>query len=121
MDIDGSYGEGGGQILRTSVALSAVTGEPISEKRLPERFDSADYQVLLVANKYQTGFDQPLLCAMYVDKRLDGVQAVQTLSRLNRMIPGKESPFVLDFVNEATAFAITPLAWRIPNGLDWRA
>jgi type I restriction enzyme, R subunit len=77
------------------------TGESISEKRLPERFASPDYQVLLVANKYQTGFDQPLLCAMYVDKRLDGVQAVQTLSRLNRKIPGKETPFVLDFVNEA--------------------
>ncbi|MBX3347559.1 MAG: type I restriction endonuclease subunit R [Nitrospira sp.] len=79
-----------------------VTGESISEKRLPDRFASPDYQVLLVANKYQTGFDQPLLCAMYVDKRLDGVQAVQTLSRLNRKIPGKESPFVLDFVNDAT-------------------
>ena len=62
---------------------------------------SPDYQVLLVANKDQTGFDQPLLMAMYVDKRLDGVQAVQTLSRLNRMVPGKEEPFVLDFVNEA--------------------
>jgi type I restriction enzyme R subunit len=78
-----------------------VSGKPISEKQLPERFASPDYQVLLVANKYQTGFDQPLLCAMYVDKRLDGVQAVQTLSRLNRKIPGKENPFVLDFVNEA--------------------
>lgn len=78
-----------------------VSGKPISEKQLPERFASPDYQVLLVANKYQTGFDQPLLMAMYVDKRLDGVQAVQTLSRLNRMIPGKETPFVLDFVNEA--------------------
>lgn len=78
-----------------------VSGEPISEKQLPARFDSPDYQVLLVANKYQTGFDQPLLCAMYVDKRLDGVQAVQTLSRLNRMTSGKEEPFVLDFVNEA--------------------
>ena len=78
-----------------------VSGRPISEKQLPERFGSPDYQVLLVANKYQTGFDQPRLCAMYVDKRLDGVQAVQTLSRLNRKIPGKESPFVLDFVNEA--------------------
>lgn len=78
-----------------------VTGESISEKQLPARFASPDYQVLLVANKYQTGFDQPLLCAMYVDKRLDGVQAVQTLSRLNRKIPGKENPFVLDFVNEA--------------------
>ncbi len=78
-----------------------VSGKPISEKQLPARFGSPDYQVLLVANKYQTGFDQPLLCAMYVDKRLDGVQAVQTLSRLNRKIPGKENPFVLDFVNEA--------------------
>ena len=76
-----------------------VTGKPISEGQLPERFDSSDYQVLLVANKYQTGFDQPLLQAMYVDKRLDGVQAVQTLSRLNRKIPGKDEPFVLDFVN----------------------
>ena len=69
-----------------------VTGKPISEAQLPERFESPDYQVLLVANKYQTGFDQPLLHAMYVDKRLDGVQAVQTLSRLNRMIPGKDAP-----------------------------
>jgi len=78
-----------------------VTGKPISEAQLPGRFDSPDYQVLLVANKYQTGFDQPRLHTMYVDKRLDGVQAVQTLSRLNRMIPGKDAPFVLDFVNDA--------------------
>ena len=78
-----------------------VTGTPIGEAGLPARFDTPDYQVLLVANKYQTGFDQPLLCAMYVDKRLDGVQAVQTLSRLNRMIPGKDAPFVLDFINGA--------------------
>lgn len=78
-----------------------LTGKSISEAALPDRFDSADYQVLLVANKYQTGFDQPLLQAMYVDKRLDGVQAVQTLSRLNRTIPGKDNPFVLDFRNNA--------------------
>lgn len=77
-----------------------VTGKPISESLLPERFASSDYQLLLVANKYQTGFDQPLLVAMYVDKRLDGVQAVQTLSRLNRKIAGKDEPFVLDFVNK---------------------
>ncbi len=81
--------------------LDIVSGKPISESQLPERFESPDYQILLVANKYQTGFDQPLLHTMYVDKRLDGVQAVQTLSRLNRMIPGKDAPFVLDFVNEA--------------------
>jgi len=78
-----------------------VTGKPIGEAVLPERFDSSDYNLLLVADKYQTGFDQPKLLAMYVDKRLDGVQAVQTLSRLNRNLPGKDAPFVLDFVNEA--------------------
>ncbi len=78
-----------------------VTGKPISETQLSEKLDSPDFQILLVANKYQTGFDQPLLHTMYVDKRLDGVQAVQTLSRLNRISPGKETPFVLDFVNSA--------------------
>jgi type I restriction enzyme R subunit len=65
-----------------------------------DAFKEDVYRVLLVANKYQTGFDQPLLQAMYVDKRLSGVLAVQTLSRLNRMAPGKEDPFVLDFVNK---------------------
>lgn len=81
--------------------IDVVTGKNISESQLSDKFDTGDYQVLLVANKYQTGFDQPLLCAMYVDKRLDGVQAVQTLSRLNRTYPGKEAPFILDFVNNA--------------------
>jgi type I restriction enzyme R subunit len=81
--------------------VDTISGRPIGEKQLPEKFESPDFQILLVANKYQTGFDQPLLHTMYVDKRLDGVQAVQTLSRLNRMIPGKDAPFVLDFVNEA--------------------
>ncbi len=72
----------------------------IREKELPEKFASAEYQVLLVAEKYQTGFDQPLLHTMYVDKRLAGIQAVQTLSRLNRTHPLKEDTFVLDFVND---------------------
>lgn len=93
--------ETGHEYTESGMNLDCVSGKPIGEKQLPERFASPDYQVLLVANKYQTGFDQPLLQAMYVDKRLDGVQAVQTLSRLNRMVPGKETPFVLDFVNEA--------------------
>jgi len=66
-----------------------------------EAFTGDDYRILLVANKFQTGFDQPLLCGMYVDKRLAGIQAVQTLSRLNRSHPGKDTTFVLDFVNEA--------------------
>jgi len=73
----------------------------LREKELPDRFASQEYQVLLVAEKYQTGFDQPLLHTMYVDKRLAGVAAVQTLSRLNRTAPGKEETFVLDFVNSA--------------------
>ncbi len=72
----------------------------IKETELPEKFGTEEYQVLIVAEKYQTGFDQPLLHTMYVDKRLDGVQAVQTLSRLNRTAPGKDDTFVLDFVNE---------------------
>ncbi|MFA5097851.1 MAG: type I restriction endonuclease [Candidatus Margulisiibacteriota bacterium] len=70
------------------------------EKELPNKFAGAEYQILLVAEKYQTGYDQPLLHTMYVDKRLDGVKAVQTLSRLNRTCPGKEDTFVLDFVNK---------------------
>jgi type I restriction enzyme R subunit len=92
--------ETGLEYTEPGMNIDIVTGSGINEKQLPEKFDTNDYQILLVANKYQTGFDQPLLYAMYVDKRLDGVQAVQTLSRLNRCYPGKESPFVLDFVNK---------------------
>jgi len=73
----------------------------LGERELPERFELDEYRLLLVADKYQTGFDQPLLHTMYVDKKLSGVRAVQTLSRLNRTCPGKEDTFVLDFVNEA--------------------
>ncbi len=72
----------------------------IKERELPEKFSTDEFQVLLVADKYQTGFDQPLLHTMYVDKKLSGVQAVQTLSRLNRTSPGKEDTFVLDFAND---------------------
>jgi type I restriction enzyme R subunit len=71
-----------------------------SEKALPAEFAKDEFHLLVVANKYQTGFDQPLLHTMYVDKRLSGVAAVQTLSRLNRMCGGKEETFVLDFVND---------------------
>src|SRR5262249_12657373 len=66
-----------------------------------EAFKGDEYQILLVANKFQTGFDQPFLCGMYVDKRLAGIQAVQTLSRLNRAHPGKDTTYVVDFVNDA--------------------
>src|SRR5690606_39094569 len=69
---------------------------------LRKAFDSSDFQVMLVANKFQTGFDQPKLCAMYVDKKLGGVECVRTLSRLNRTYPGKaeSGTFILDFFNE---------------------
>lgn len=100
---------------RTLVAFSGEVHDPesgpdsfseanmnpdIRGQDLREAFDTDLYQILIVANKYQTGFDQPLLTAMYVDKRLAGVTAVQTLSRLNRIYPGKPDPFVLDFVNK---------------------
>lgn len=70
-----------------------------SETELPRRFDTGDSRVLIVAEKYQTGFDQPKLCAMYVNRTLAGLQAVQTLSRLNRTCPGKDHIYVLDFQN----------------------
>ncbi len=101
--------------LRALVAFSGEVNdpesgpEPFSEgsmnpglrgRGIREAFKGDDFQILIVANKFQTGFDQPLLCAMYVDKRLDGIAAVQTLSRLNRTHPGKETTYVLDFVNQ---------------------
>ncbi len=70
-------------------------------REISEAFKTDEFQILLVANKFQTGFDQKLLCGMYVDKRLAGIQAVQTLSRLNRAYPGKDTTYVVDFVNEA--------------------
>lgn len=72
----------------------------LNGRDIREAFKGADYRILLVANKFQTGFDQPLLCGMYVDKRLAGIQAVQTLSRLNRAHPGKDTTYVLDFIND---------------------
>jgi len=74
--------------------------EGISDREIPKKFETEEYQVLIAADKFQTGFDQPLLHTMYVDKRLAGIQAVQTLSRLNRTHSGKEDTFVLDFYND---------------------
>ncbi len=84
-------------------ATEASLNPGIGGKDLRRAFAGDDYKVMLVANKFQTGFDQPLLCAMYVDKRLSGVNAVQTLSRLNRTYPsrGKDRTFIVDFVNKA--------------------
>jgi type I restriction enzyme, R subunit len=104
-----------GYPIKTLVAFSGVVADDlvpdktyseeemnggIRERELPERFATSEYQVLLVAEKYQTGFDQPLLHTMYIDRRLAGIQAVQTLSRLNRIHPLKEDTFILDFVND---------------------
>ena len=101
--------------IRSLVAFSGTVEDPddpgssytevamndgLAETELPETFERDDYRVLLVAEKYQTGFDQPLLQTTYVVRRLAGVQAVQTLSRLNRIAPGKSRTFVLDFANE---------------------
>ncbi|KVJ92385.1 type I restriction endonuclease subunit R [Enterobacter asburiae] len=72
----------------------------LNGRDMRKAFDTQNYQVMLVANKFQTGFDQPKLCAMYVDKKLTGVDCIQTLSRLNRTSPGKDTTFVLDFVND---------------------
>lgn len=80
----------------TSRALNPT----LAGRDIRKAFATDEFQILLVANKFQTGFDQPLLCGMYVDKKLSGIQAVQTLSRLNRAHPGKDTTYILDFVNE---------------------
>lgn len=72
-----------------------------SSANIPNEFEKSEYRFLVVANKFQTGFDQPLLHTMYVDKKLGGVNAVQTLSRLNRSHPLKKDTFVLDFANKS--------------------
>ncbi|MDZ8052200.1 MAG: type I restriction endonuclease subunit R [Aulosira sp. ZfuVER01] len=104
-----------GYPIKTLVAFSGIVADDkikdrtyteeemnkgIREKELPERFATSEFQVLLVAEKYQTGFDQPLLHTMYIDRKLGGIQAVQTLSRLNRIHPLKEDTFILDFIND---------------------
>ncbi|MCB1093188.1 MAG: type I restriction endonuclease subunit R, partial [Verrucomicrobiae bacterium] len=79
---------------------STTLNPNLKGRSIRKAFKGDEYQILLVANKFQTGFDESLLCGMYVDKRLDGIQAVQTLSRLNRSHPGKDTTYVLDFVND---------------------
>ena len=112
-----SYIKAQGYQIGTLVAFSGevndseLGAEPFSEtskamnpnlkgQGIREAFDTDDYQILLVANKFQTGFDQPLLCGMYVDKRLAGITAVQTLSRLNRAYLGKDTTYIVDFIND---------------------
>lgn len=112
--LDAYIADAGMQGVRSLVAFSGTVedpedvGEGLTERTqnpgvpsdLAEAFKPATFNVMIVAEKFQTGFDQPRLVAMYVDKKLGGVQAVQTLSRLNRTYPGKDKTFVLDFVND---------------------
>lgn len=112
--IDAYIAEKNYKDVRTLVAFSGTVYDPdvsgseytehlmnaIKSSAIPEEF-AKSYQVLVVAEKFQTGFDQPLLHTMYVDKKLNGIAAVQTLSRLNRIHPDKEDTFILDFVNDA--------------------
>lgn len=92
-------------LVAFSGSLESDDGKTVTEASLNGRGDTArafreeDYKVLIVANKFQTGFDEPRLVAMYVDKKLSGIAAVQTLSRLNRTYPGKTAPMVVDFQN----------------------
>ena len=89
-----------GKVIDESITYTEALMNGFPEAETAERFDTDDYQVLIVAEKFQTGFDQPLLHTMYVDKALTGLNAVQTLSRLNRIAEGKDDTFVLDFRNE---------------------
>ncbi|GAB3150661.1 DEAD/DEAH box helicase family protein [Microbacterium neimengense] len=112
--LDAYIADAGVQGVRSLVAFSGTVedpenvGEGLTERTqnpgvpsdLAEAFKPSTFNVMIVAEKFQTGFDQPRLVAMYVDKKLGGVQAVQTLSRLNRTYPGKDKTFVLDFVND---------------------
>lgn len=111
------YIESQGYQIGTLVAFSGEVNDPesgpdpftehsttlnprLKKRDIAKAFDGDDFHILLVANKFQTGFDQPLLCGMYVDKKLSGIQAVQTLSRLNRAHAGKDTTYIVDFVND---------------------
>lgn len=91
----------GGRHYTESGMNSAENGRTIAERQTAAEFAKPEFRFLVAANKFQTGFDEPLLQAMYVDKKLGGVNAVQSLSRLNRTAPGKGGVLVLDFANEA--------------------
>lgn len=113
-----AYIKSQGYRMRTLVAFSGEVNDPenrgesfteasaklnpgLNGRDIRSAFNDDDCKLLLVANKFQTGFDQPLLCGMYVDRRLAGIQAVQTLSRLNRAHPSKDTTYILDFVNSS--------------------
>lgn len=92
----------GGESFTESSMNKTKSGKKITESQTKEYFHGDEFNILVVAEKYQTGFDEPLLHTMFVDKKLKGIKAVQTLSRLNRTCNGKDDTLVIDFVNEAT-------------------
>ena len=92
----------GDETFTESKMNKTKSGRTISESQTKEYFHGDEFNVLVVAEKYQTGFDEPLLHTMFVDKKLKGIKAVQTLSRLNRTYNGKDDTLVIDFVNEAS-------------------
>jgi type I restriction enzyme R subunit len=106
----------------TGAYTESEMNDRIPESQTAETFKQDEYRFLIVANKFQTGFDQPLLHTMYVDKKLGGVNAVQTLSRLNRVYPGKQETMVLDFANDAekiqTSFAPYFVKTFLAEGID---
>ena len=89
-----------GKIEQDTIEYTEFNINDIGNKSIKEAFKGDDYKILIVANKFQTGFDEPLLQTMYVDKKLNGVAAVQTLSRLNRIAPHKNDTLVIDFAND---------------------
>ena len=91
----GTVNDGGEKYTEQSMNKTKTTQE------LTDKFDTPNYNILIVADKYQTGFNQPLLHTMYVDKHMYGIKPVQTLSRLNRATSGKDDTFVLDFKNSS--------------------
>ncbi|ABO34951.1 type III restriction enzyme, res subunit [Methanococcus maripaludis C5] len=109
-DGDEEYTESGMNVTKS--------GNKISEKQLPQVFHGDEFNMLIVAEKYQTGFDEPLLHTMFVDKKLNGVKAVQTLSRLNRTAPYKNDTFILDFVNNSEDILLSFAPYYKETALD---
>ena len=111
-----------GTVRDTHQEYTEASMNGLPESKTAETFKGGEYHFLIVANKFQTGFDQPLLHTLYVDKKLGGVSAVQTLSRLNRIYPGKDSTMVLDFANSEdeirTAFEPYYDRTRLTEGTD---
>lgn len=109
-----------GDVVINDVSYTEESANGFNSEEIPSKFKTNDYHILIVANKFQTGFDEKKLVGMYIDKKINGVQAVQTLSRLNRVMNGKDQTFILDFVNSPEdiqlAFGEFYDGAEVPNG-----